>query len=94
LLCCLLGLASILQQDNNLFCGNTLSYHWITKYVLIHLATNDLRRRKTMLDDWRETVVRSECACGFCIINNSLVGSCYPRCAPLGREQAMIEIGS
>jgi hypothetical protein len=59
LLCCHLALVSILKHDNNLFRGNTSSYHWIRKYVLIHSATNELRRRKTRLDDWREIVVRS-----------------------------------
>jgi hypothetical protein len=57
LLCCHLALASILKQDDNLFRRDTSTYHWIRKYVLIHLATNDLRRRKTGLDDWCEIVI-------------------------------------
>jgi hypothetical protein len=94
LLCCHLALVSILEQDNNLFRGNTSSYHWIRKSVLIHSATNDLGRGKTRLDDWREIVVRSEYTCGFCHINNFVIEFDDLPCVLVGREQDMIEIRS
>jgi hypothetical protein len=94
LLCCHPVLASILKQDNNLFRDNTLSYYWIRKYVLIHSTTNDFRKRKTRLDDWREIVIRSECMYGFCRINNFLIGFYDLQCGRVGSKQDMIEIGS